>query len=113
MNTQARVQRLQSGQALQISRRSAGPVVLSQGELLVQAPASWLGGTVVLSPPVRFVAPAVLPAEASGSAVALRESTVVVHETARLFAPGSMAAWIRRLWGAFQHGRKAQGRFAG
>ncbi|HEX7892209.1 MAG TPA: hypothetical protein VF522_22860 [Ramlibacter sp.] len=86
MNTQARVHRLQTGQALPVSRRSAGPVVLSEGELLVQEPASWLGGTVVVPPAVRFVAPAVLPAVLSGSAVAVRESTVVVQEPAPLFA---------------------------
>jgi hypothetical protein len=43
----------------------------------------------------------------------VRESTVVVQEPAPLFAAGSVVAWMRRLLGAFQQGRKAQGRLAG
>lgn len=92
MNTQAQVHHLQSGQALPLPRRLAAPAVLAEGELLLQAPARWLGGTVVLPPPVRLVAPAVLPAEASGSVVAVRAAKVVVQE-----AEPALAAWMRRL----------------
>ena len=92
MNTQTQVHRLEAGQALALPRRVAGSAVLSEGELLVQAPARWLAGTVVLSAPVRLVAPAVLPTEPGCSVVAVRPSSVVVQE----------AAPLRRLLAAFQ-----------
>ncbi len=95
MNTQTQVHRLEAGQALALPRRGAGPAVLSGGELLVQAPARWLAGTVVLSAPVRLVAPAVLPAEPGCSVVAVRPSVVVVREVAPWWSPS-------RLFAAFQ-----------
>lgn len=102
MNTQAQVHRLQAGQAisLPLPRRGAGPVVLAQGELLVQEPARWLGGTVVVPAPVRLVAPAVLPEAPSASVTAVRESTVVVPRPAPLLpriSLSAVAAWVRRL----------------
>ena len=95
MNTQTQVHRLEAGQALALPRRVAGSAVLSEGELLVQAPARWLAGTVVLSAPVRLVAPAVLPTEPGCSVVAVRPSSVVVQEAAPLLS-------LRRLLAAFQ-----------
>ncbi len=86
MNTQTQVHRLEAGQALALSRQGAGPVVLAEGEVLVQAPARWLAGTVVLSAPVRYVAPAVLRFEPSSSVLALRSSSVVVEEAAPLLS---------------------------
>lgn len=98
MNTQAKIQRIEAGQALAFPRR-AGPVVLTQGEVLLQEPAQWLGGTVIVPRAVRFVAPAVLPVTVAGSVVAVRESTVVVQEAAPVFAGGKVRAVARRLAG--------------
>lgn len=98
MNTQTQVHRLEAGQALALSRQGAGPVVLAEGEVLVQAPARWLAGTVVLSAPVRYVAPAVLRFEPSSSVLALRPSAVVVEEAAPLLSFATLraaAAWLR------------------
>lgn len=99
MNTQARTFRLEAGQAFSPSRRIAGPAVLTEGEVQVQEPARWLGGQVVVSAPVRIVAPAVLPSDPSAPIVALRASTVMVVETAPPFATalGAASAWIRGL----------------
>ena len=94
MNTQTQVHRLEAGQALPLPRRGAGLAVLSEGELLVQAPARWLAGTVVLSAPVRLVAPAVLPAEPGCSAVAVRPSSVVVQEAAPLLSFSRLRAAV-------------------
>src|SRR5262245_38613292 len=78
MSTQPQVHRLEAGQALPHPRRSGGPAVLTEGELLVQQPARWLAGTLVLPASVRLVAPAPLPADPSCSFVAARACTVVV-----------------------------------
>lgn len=110
MNTQARLQSLEAGQALALPRRGAGPAVLTRGEVLVQEPAQWLGGTVVVPPAVRFVAPAVLPATASGAVVAVRASTVVVPQAAPLFAVGRLLAVARAL--AALGGRRWAGKLA-
>ena len=98
MNTQTQVHRLEAGQALALSRQGAGPVVLAEGEVLVQAPARWRAGTVVLSAPVRHVAPAALRLEPSSSVIALRPSSMVVREAAPLLSFATLraaAAWLR------------------
>ena len=98
MNTQTQVHRLEAGQALALPGRDAGQAVLSEGELLVQAPARWLAGTVVLAAPVRLVAPAVLRLEPSSSVVAVRPSSVVVQVAAPLLSFATLraaAAWLR------------------
>lgn len=95
MNTQTQVHRLEAGQALALSRRGAGPVVLAEGEVLVQAPARWLAGTVVLSTPVRVAAPAVLRFEPSSSVVAVRTSSVVVQEAPPLLSFAALRAAFR------------------
>ena len=82
MNTQAQVRSLEAGQALELSARASGPLVLAEGELLLQEPARWLAGRVVLPRPVRLVAPAVLEAAQDWSAVAVRASKVIVQERA-------------------------------
>ena len=84
MNTQTH--RLQAGQALLLASRRAMPAVLVKGEVLVQAPAKWLGGSVVLAPVTRLRAPAVLPSDPSSSVVAVQASTVVVEEAPSLLA---------------------------
>lgn len=96
MNTQAKVQRIEAGQALAFPRGAEG-LVLTQGELLLQEPAQWLGGTVIVPHAVRLVAPAVLPATSSGAVVALCASTVVVQEAAPRFAVGKLLPAARRL----------------
>ena len=94
MNTQQQVHRLEAGQALPIPRRGGGPAVLTEGELVMQEPARWLAGTVVLPAAVRVVAPALLPScGPGGSFVAVGPSSVVVHEPAPLLR--AAAAWIR------------------
>lgn len=107
MNTQAKVQRIEAGQALAFPRH-AGPVVLTQGEVLLQEPAQWLGGTVVVPRAVRLVAPAVLPVTTSGSIVAVRESMVTVQEAVALLPVGKLLAAARRLAGivAARSGRR-------
>lgn len=97
MNTQAQVHRLEAGQALPLPRRSAGPAVLTQGELLVQQPAHWLGETVVVSAPMRLVAPAVLPGDDSWSVVAVRPSSVTVQVAEPRLVAGlpAFANWLR------------------
>ena len=95
MNTQRHVHRLEAGQALPIPRRSGGPAVLTEGELVVQEPARWLAGTVVQPAAVRVVAPALLPASAA-SFVAVRPSCVVVQELpSALDKLRAAATWIR------------------
>ena len=100
MNTQGQVHRLEIGQALSLPRRSAGPAVLTEGELLVQEPAQWLAGLVVLPTPVRLAAPAVLPCGACTSFVATRPSSVVVQEAAPLLSRERLCAaatWFRAI----------------
>jgi hypothetical protein len=102
MKTQAQLHRIEAGQALSLSQGSAGPAVLVDGELLVQEPARWLAGLVVLPPSVRFVGPAALP---SGqlSVLAVRPSSVLVHEPTPLLSRDrlrAVATWIRGLLGA-------------
>lgn len=98
MNTQASAVRLEAGQSFRSPSHTAGPAVLVEGELLLQEPARWLGETVLVSAPVRLVAPAVLPPGSTGHAVAVSASTVVVRQSASLLARASSAAaswWIR------------------
>lgn len=113
MNTQAKVQRIEAGQALAFPRR-AGSVVLAQGEVLLQEPAQWLGGTMIVPRAVRLAAPAVLPATSSGTVVAMRASTVVVQEAAPLFAVGKLLAAAKRLARnvAARSGRRWAGKLA-
>jgi hypothetical protein len=94
MNTQVQMH-LQAGQAFTPPSRHDGPVILAEGELLAQAPADWLGGTVVVPPPVRLVAPAVV--DPSSSFVAVRASTLVVPQPVPLLTlPRWLVAAARR-----------------
>ena len=95
MNTQAQVRTLEAGEALQLPGRLAGPAVLAAGEVLVQAPASWLADRVVFAPPVRLVAPALLPTAPGCAVVAAREAKVVFHEAAPLVSVPALLAWAR------------------
>ena len=96
MNTQAKIIRLEAGQALALPRR--GKAVLTEGELRMQEPARWLAGMVVLPAPVRLGAPASLPASSSCSFVAVHACNVVVHQSDSVFAPlRTAASWLRGL----------------
>ncbi|MCD6076513.1 MAG: hypothetical protein K0R89_451 [Ramlibacter sp.] len=94
MNTQTHVRELQAGQALALDELPQGRFVLVEGEVLLQAPATWLAGTVVQPPAVRIAAPASLPAMEVGMLRATRDAKIVVEE-----APGVLAvfsAWWSR-----------------
>jgi len=95
MNTQTRIHRLEAGQALQLEPGDRSVAVLSEGELLLQPPAQWLAGTVVLPAPTRLHAPALVPADPSCSIVALRASSVVVRQPAA--AAAGALAWLAGL----------------
>ena len=102
MNTQTEVHRLAAGQALLLPGRSRGHAVLTEGEAVFQAPARWLGGTVVLPAAVRLRAPAVLPQDVAGTLLATRSSSLLVHAVAALGLAGSLrdfAGWIRKVLG--------------
>jgi hypothetical protein len=94
MNTQARVHRLQAGQALPLPGRTVATAVLAEGELWVQEPARWLAGSVVLSPPVRLTAPAVLPRGASVSFVAIGPARVIAQEVVPLLSRERLRAVV-------------------
>ena len=117
MSTQTQVHRLEAGQALPLPRHGAGPAVLTEGEVVVQSPARWLGATVVLPAPVRLVAPAVLPDLPSCHVVAVRASSVVVQEAAPLLSSAgrqmrACAAWVRKMLGK-PAGRRTSGPLPG
>ena len=78
MNTQDHVQSLEAGQAL-LLREGTRAAVLTHGAVLVQAPARWLAGQVILPAPVRYVAPAMLPLDASNAVIALEACTAIVQ----------------------------------
>ena len=111
MNTQTRVHRIETGQALPLEGEVA---VLTEGEVLVQAPPRWLAGQVFVPAAVRLVAPAVLPREPSTTVVAVRASSVSVRVAAPLFSRATLAAawaWTRAL--PRQGKSRAQGAGAG
>ena len=63
MDTQ-HIQKLEIGEEFKMPRRGASPVVLTEGELLMQAPAQWLADTLLLPAPEKLKAPALIPADA-------------------------------------------------
>lgn len=83
MNTQTQLHQLQAGEALAFPRASRGRVILAEGEVLFQAPALWLAGTVIVPPVRRLSAPASLPLSEAGSLRATRAARLVVEQ-----APG-------------------------
>ena len=83
MNTQKHVHELQAGQALALSELPEGRLVLVEGEVLVQGPASWIAGTVVVPTAMRFTAPSVVPLSALGSLRATGRTKLVIER-----APG-------------------------
>lgn len=109
MNKQARIVRLEAGQAFSDPRGVAGPAVLLEGELQVQEAARWLGERVVVEAPVRIAAPALLQADSSAAIVAVSASAVLVHDAVPLPARAwnAAASWLRevprRTRGALRH----------
>jgi hypothetical protein len=70
---------LQSGEALPVDLPRGARLYLTQGELVLQAPARWLAGTVVLSPARRVAAPAMLAPAEIQAATALTTATFLVE----------------------------------
>lgn len=89
MNTQTQLHELQAGEALAFSGSTKGRVILVEGEVLFQAPALYLAGTVIVPPARRLSAPASLPLTQAGSLRATRAARIVFEE-----APG-LGATIR------------------
>lgn len=92
MKTSYRTMTLQSGQALAIDRHRPASLFVAEGEVLVQAPAAWLGETFVLAPPRRVAAPAALACAEIASITAVGAVKISVEETASLLEP-LRAAW--------------------
>jgi len=96
MNKQGRAFHFEAGQAMELPRGG----VLSAGEVRVQQPSRWLGGAVVIAPPVRVVAPALLSADSACTVVAVAASTVWVPDARPLPVSGlarSAWAWLRAM----------------
>lgn len=81
MNKQTRLHELQAGEALSLSRNASGRIVLVEGEVLLQPPALYLAGTVVVPPVRRLSAPGSWMVSEAGSLHATRGARVLVEET--------------------------------
>jgi hypothetical protein len=77
---------LQPGEALAPGGRASDRLFVTEGKVLVQAPAQWLGGTVVFPPARRVAAPAALACNEIASLTALAWAKVQVEEAASPFA---------------------------
>ena len=84
MKTNYRTIALQSGQALAIDPHRSPNLFLAEGEVLLQAPAAWLAGTVVLMPPRRVLAPAALAGAEISSITAIGAAKVHLEEAVSL-----------------------------
>lgn len=92
MKTTYRTMALESGQALAIDRHRSANLFLAEGEVLLQGPAEWLAGTVVMAAPRRVAAPAALASAGIASITAVGAAKIVVEEAASLLDPVN-AAW--------------------
>ena len=101
MKTTYRTMALQSGQTLAIDRHGPASLFLAEGEVLVQAPAQWFAGTVVLTAPRRVVAPAALACAQIASITALDAVKVHVEEAV------SPLTTVRCAWNALFRVTKA------
>ena len=90
---------LQPGQSLAIDRHAATRVLVTEGEVLVQAPAQWLGETVLFTPPRRVVAPAALTGGTILSLIAVGAAKIQVEQVASPLAK-LKGAWrqVRTGW---------------
>lgn len=101
MNTNHRSIPLQSGQALTVDRHGSAKLFVTEGEVLLRAPAQWLAGTVVVAPPRRVAAPAALDCAEIDSITAVGAASIEVEEAAnpleRLRSAWSAVrfAWLR------------------
>lgn len=84
MNTTYRSIPLQSGQALAVDRHRSAGLFVTEGEVLLHAPAAWLGGTVVLRPPRRVTAPAALNCREIDSITAIGAARIQLEEAVSL-----------------------------
>jgi len=70
---------LQAGEALDLPRRPRS-LVLVEGEVLVQVPARWLGGALLVLPPTTVTAPQVLDFETGASFVATTRAKFAIEQ---------------------------------
>ena len=87
MKTSYRTMTLQSGQALAIDRHHPASLFVAEGEVLVQAPAAWLGETFLLPAPRRVAAPAALACAEIASITAVGAVKIQVEEATSLLEP--------------------------
>jgi hypothetical protein len=73
-------------------------VFLAEGEVLLQTPAQWLGGTIHLAPPRRIAAPAELTGADIHSIRALGGAKILIEE-----APGPLAQ-LKAAWDDLRFG---------
>jgi hypothetical protein len=98
MNTQSQVHELQAGEALALSAHRKGRLVLVQGEVLVQAPAMELAGTVIVPPATQVSAPALLSLAEIGALRATQRATIRLEEAPSFVA--MVRSVLARLMGA-------------
>ena len=83
-NLDARVQPLSPGHAL---------LIVSEGEVMVQRPAEWLAGTVVMNAPMRVAAPAAIDVHGNAAISAMASAKYMTLHPPRAMA--SLVAWLR------------------
>lgn len=82
MNPTYRSIPLQSGQALAVDRHRFARLFITEGEVLLHAPAAWLADTVVLAPPRRVAAPAALTCREIDSITAIGTARIHIEQAA-------------------------------
>lgn len=98
MNNTYRSIRLQSGQSLAVDRRRPARLFVTEGEVLLETPAAWLGGKVVLAPAWRVAAPAELNGAEITAIHATGAAKVLVEEV-----PGALAK-LKSAWDEIRFG---------
>lgn len=98
MQTNYRSITLQSGEALALDRRGSRTILVTEGEVLLQGAAEWIGGTVLLAPPRRVAAPARLAASRIHSLAAIGAAKIHLEE-----AP-SLLDHLRSAWRELRSG---------
>jgi hypothetical protein len=96
MKTTCHSIRLQSGQGFALDRHGCANLFLTEGEVLLQASAEWIGETVILAPPRRVAAPAALTYGRSHSLTALGAAKIRVEE------PASPLEKLKSAWNALR-----------
>jgi hypothetical protein len=83
MNTmQSELHTLQAGEALTVARGRSSKLIVAEGEVLVQAPAQWLAGIVLVPPPRRVSGPASLELDGTESVMAIRHAKIMFEAAA-------------------------------